>query len=302
MTHILSVYQAAATAAEKKTPLLNGRYELTGRTLGDGTSGTVFEAIDHGNHEQRIAIKICETGGRISEYLEKLRREAVVGAGIPHHPNVCKTFDSFLIGSKFYIVMELVEGESFDIYICKKKTRFALETQKFFLAILYQMASAIAHLHDNSIVHCDIKPMNFVVSQNPDGTPRAVLIDFGFSTRFDEVEKVMIGTPYFMSPQVAKCSGIDEKCDMWAFGILILLVLTKEEVPLYLKSTNDSCQAIVDLLQNLKENPFPVRFTKDKDPMIALFANIARRCLEIEPSMRPSAAEIAKDLLAFKAQ
>jgi serine/threonine protein kinase len=134
MTDILSVYEAAATAtaAEKKTSLLNGRYELTGRTLGDGTSGTVFEAIDHGNHEQRITIKICEIGGRISEYLEKLRREAVVGAGIPHYPNVCKTFDSFLIGSKFYIVMELVEGESFDIYICKKKPDSLWKPRNFF--------------------------------------------------------------------------------------------------------------------------------------------------------------------------
>jgi serine/threonine protein kinase len=182
------------------------------------------------------------------------------------------------------------------------KTKFTPKSpQSIFLVILYQMALAIAHLHANMIVHRDIKPENFVISQNPDGTIRAVLVDFGFSTQFDMLEQETKGTPYFMSPQVVGCSGIDEKCDVWAFGVLILLILTKEKIPLYLKVTKNPDQAM-ELIGNLKENPFPVRFTKEKDPMIALFATIARRCLEIEPSMRPSAAEIAEGLSTFKSQ
>lgn len=288
---------------EEKPPkpeLLNGRYELIDRQLGEGACGKVLLAIDHGNHGQRVAIKICDTSGRIREYQERVMREAVVGAGIPDHPNVCKTVDSFLIGYKFYIVMELVEGKSFDVYMHETKTKFTPKTQSIFLAILYQMALAIAHLHANGIVHRDIKHENFVISQNPDGTIRVVLVDFGFSTQFDMVEQETKGTPYFMSPQVVGRSGIDEKCDLWAFGVLILLILTKEKIPLYLKITKDPDEAM-KLILNLKVNPFPVRFTKDKDPMIVLFATIARTCLEINPSTRSSAAEIAERLSAFKA-
>jgi serine/threonine protein kinase len=309
MAHILQEAPAAdadtpsvLTRTHEENPkLLNGSYEVIG-SLGEGAFGKVLLAIDHGNHMQRVAIKMCDTSGRISEYRQRVMREAAVGVGIPDHPNVCKTVDSFLIGYKFYIVMELVEGKSFDVYMRENKTKIKPKNHpSIFLAILYQMALAIAHLHANEIVHRDIKPENFMVSQNPDGTIRVVLVDFGFSTQFDMVEQERKGTPYFMSPQVVEYSGIDKQCDIWAFGVLILLVLTKEEVPLYLKAIKDSDQAIYQFIQNLKENPFPVRFTKDKDPMIALFANFARRCLELNPSTRPSAAEIAEGLSAFKA-
>lgn len=285
----------------EEKPLLNGRYELIDRQLGEGAFGEVFLAIDHGNHGQRVAIKILDASGRCSEYLKTVRKEAEIGAKIPYHPNVLQILDSFLIGYKFYIVMELVEGKSFDIYMHEAKTKFNRKTPlPFFLEILYQMALAIAHLHANRIVHRDIKHSNFMISQNPDGTIHVVLVDFGFSNKFDMVEQETNGTPYFMSPQVVGSSGIDEKCDVWAFGVLILLILTKEKTPLYLKATKDSDEAM-ELIRNLKENPFPVRLTVNKDPMIVLIATIARRCLEINPSTRPSAAEIAELLSAFKA-
>jgi len=283
---------------EDKLPLLNGRYEITNHSLGEGACGKVFLAIDHGNHMQRVAIKMCDTSGHISEYQERVMMEAVFGTRIPDHPNVCKTFDSFLIGYMFYIVMELVEGKSFDVYM--RENKFSPKNQSNFLVILYQIALAITHIHANGIVHRDIKHENFIVTQNPDGTTRVVLVDFGLSNQFDMFEQETKGTPYFMSPQIVGCSGINEKCDIWAFGVLILLVLTKEKVPLFLKVTKNSDEAM-KLILNLKVNPFPLRLTVNNDPMIVLIATIARRCLEIDPLMRPSAAEIAERLSIFKA-
>ena len=283
---------------EEKPSLLNGRYELTDRLLGKGGYGKVFLAIDHGNHGQKVAIKICDTSGHCSEFQQKVMGEAVFGKEIPYHPNVCKTLDSFLIGHIFYIVMELIEGKSFDVYM--RETKWNPTTLQFFFAILYHIALAIAHLHANGIVHRDIKPSNFMILQNPDGTTRAILVDFGVSDQFDMVKQERRGTPIFMSPQVAEWIGIDEKCDIWAFGVLILLVLTREEVPLYLKESKNSDQSMA-FIQNLKVNPFPAKLTENKNPMVRLIANIAKRCLEIKPSMRPSAAEIAERLSAFKA-
>jgi serine/threonine protein kinase len=302
MDHILKEAADADTPSvlprtHEEKPVLNGRYQLTDHQLGQGACGKVFLAIDHGNHWQKVAIKIYDTSGHCSEFQQEVMREAVFGTGTPYHPNICKTLDSFLIGYSFYIVMELVEGKSFDVYM--RETKWNPTTLPFFLAMLYQMALAIAHLHANRIIHRDIKPMNFIVSKNPDGTTRMILIDFGFSNTFDMVEQERRGTPYFMSPQVAEWSGIDEKCDIWAFGVLILLVLTREEVPLYLKESKNSEQAMA-FIQNLKVNPFPVKLTENKKPMVSLIANIAKRCLEINPSMRPSAAEIAERLSTFK--
>jgi len=283
--------------------LVAGRYQLIDHeVLGEGACGKVILAIDHEDHEnpgQKVAIKIFDMSGRCAEYREEVMREAEIGKRIPAHHSVCKTLNSFFIGDTFYIVMELIEGKSFDVYM--RETKLTLKTKLIFLVILYQMALAIAHLHANGIVHRDIKPSNFMISQNPDGTIRVILIDFGFSNNSDRVSQEAVGTPIFMSPQVAGWSRIDDKCDIWAFGVLILLVLTREEVPLYLKGIKGPEQA-KQFIYNLKVNPFPAKLAENKNPMISLIANIARRCLEIDSSMRPSAAEIAEHLSTFKEQ
>ena len=96
------------------------------------------------------------------------------------------------------------------------------------------MALAIKHLHANGFIHRDIKPANFIVLQKPDGTILVILNDFGLSNQSDIVEQETVGTPFFMSPQVARWKEISEKCDIWAFGVLVLLILTRKKVPLYL--------------------------------------------------------------------
>jgi serine/threonine protein kinase len=286
------------THEEKVKPeLLNERYKITGHLLGKGTYGEVFLAIDHGNDMQKVAIKMCDMSRHcISVYHAQLKREVDIGIQIPAHPNVCKTLDSFVIGYIFYIVMELVEGKSFDVYM--RENKWNPKNLPFFLAILYQMALAIAHLHANRIIHRDIKPINFILSQNPDGTTRVILVDFGLSNQFDIVEQESVGTPIFMSPQVAGWIGIDEKCDIWAFGVLILLILSRKEVPLYLEESKDSDQAI-RIICNLKVNPFPIKLTENKNQMIVFLSTIAKRCLEIDKSRRPSAAEIVANLSKF---
>jgi serine/threonine protein kinase len=285
---------------EEKPPLLNERYELIGHSpLGEGGYGKVFQAIDHGNHQQKVAIKICDMSSRCrSVYLKQLRREAGIGIQIPAHPNVCKTLDSFVIGHIFYIVMELFEGKSLDVYMHENK--WNPKNLLNYLAIIYQMALAIKHLHANGFIHRDIKPANFIVLQKPDGTILVILNDFGLSNQSDIVEQETVGTPIFMSPQVAGWKEINEKCDIWAFGVLVLLILTRKKVPLYLEGIKNSERAISEIC-NLTVNPFPVNLTENKNPMVHLIANIAKRCLEIKPSMRPSAAEIAERLSAFKA-
>jgi serine/threonine protein kinase len=193
--------------------------------------------------------------------------------------------------------MEIIEGKSFEDYMCK--TKFGPKTMPFFLDCIRQIACAIAHIHSNRIIHRDIKPANFLVIQKPDGTIHIKIIDFGLSNTFDMVDQETKGTPFFMSPEVVEWSEIDKKCDIWAFGVLILLILTRDEIPSYLKG-NESSDKAMKIIKNLKANPFPVKLTEHKNTMIRFLANLAKRCLEINKSIRPSAAEIVEHLLSFK--
>ena len=275
------------------------RYILTDKVLGKGSYGEVVVALDLENHGRKVAIKFCYISGCCAKVLEEVQMEARIGMQIPDHPNVCKTIDSFIIQGILYIVMEMVEGVSFDIYMrVNKLTDANLFT---FGMILHQMASAIKHLHANQIIHRDIKPANFVISQNPDGSPLVKLIDFGFSTKYvDTVQKTQ-GTPIFVSPEVAREKDIDHKSDSWAFGVLILQLLTQKDLLWYLENVKRTDRAY-QIIRNLTVNPFPAYLAENENPMFVLIANTAIKCLEIDKSKRSSVAEIAECLSVFKAQ
>ncbi|MCX6666474.1 MAG: serine/threonine-protein kinase [Euryarchaeota archaeon] len=267
---------------------LNGRYELTKKVLGKGVYGKVVAAIDHGNHGQMVAIKIQNMAGR-SQSICDVKREAMLGMNIPTHPNVCKTIDWFQLGKTFYIVMEIVEGESFQAYmLANPLTSVNVHT---FLELLRQMALAIAHVHKNGYVHRDIKPANFIVVCG--GEKIGVkLTDFGFSSSIKRIEQVTIGTPIFFAPEVANKFEISEKCDIWALGVLISQILTGKELPVYLEGVTCSKKAS-RIIGKLSVNPFPAKLTENENRMFALIAKVAKRCLEIAAPIRPSAAEIA---------
>ena len=269
--------------------LLFGRYELF-KTLGKGACGMVVAAIDHDNHGQIVAIKIQKMDGCSQELWDEVKMEASVGIKIPTHPDICKTIGSFQIDNTFYIVMEIVEGISFKAYMhANPLTSANLPT---FAMILRKMASAIAHLHKHGFLHRDIKPDNFVICEEPGGNVKVKLADFGFSSTKEQIDQTTKGTPIFLAPEVAKAIDIDCTCDVWAFGILILLLLTGKKLPSYLEGV--TCPEIAyRIIGRLSKNPFPAKLTENENPMFVSIADIARRCLEIDKSKRPSAAEIA---------
>lgn len=96
-----------------------------------------------------------------------------------------------------------------------------------------KMLSAIKHLHEHQICHRDLKPENFLFSDNtPDAEIK--LIDFGLSKRFGTNEKIhsekkiklktVVGTPYYVAPEVLKGS-YDNSCDIWSLGIILYIFL-----------------------------------------------------------------------------
>jgi calcium-dependent protein kinase len=91
-----------------------------------------------------------------------------------------------------------------------------------------QMLSAVKHLHEHNIVHRDLKPENFLMSDTSE-VAEIKLIDFGLSKRFSNKEqlekmKTVVGTPYYVAPEVLKGS-YDGRCDVWSLGIMLFVFL-----------------------------------------------------------------------------
>jgi calcium-dependent protein kinase len=148
--------------------------------------------------------------------------------------------------------MELAEGgELFDKIVSSQTF-----SEKVAADYMKKMLSAIKHLHQHQIVHRDLKPENFLFSDNtPDAEIK--LIDFGLSKRFGTTTErkvklsTVVGTPYYVAPEVLK-GDYDNTCDIWSLGIILYIFLCG-----YPPFEGDSNKEIFRnvLNQNLKFDP-----------------------------------------------
>jgi eukaryotic-like serine/threonine-protein kinase len=130
-----------------------------------------------------------------------------------------------------YIVMELCEGITLDD-VLKIETRLALPRFKY---LFLQVCDALVAAHAAGVIHCDIKPSNFLIVKDPDGNEVVKLADFGVAKIMhrdsgetgETGEKVLVsGTPCYMSPE--QCSGwpLDQRTDIYSLGCVMFEALT----------------------------------------------------------------------------
>lgn len=91
---------------------------------------------------------------------------------------------------------------------------------------MQQLLEALSYCHANNIVHKDLKPENILLEKKHD-IESIKLIDFGTAQKFDPKKKMttVIGTPYYVAPEVLKGS-YDEKCDIWGAGVIMFVLLS----------------------------------------------------------------------------
>jgi len=145
------------------------------------------------------------------------------------HPNIVKIFDIYEDETVYKMVIEYREklisrycsgGELFDKI--KESSSFS-EAQA--ASLMKQVLSAVQYLHDNKIVHRDIKAENLLFHEDrPDSDLK--IIDFGVSTKFLKNQKFneTLGTAYYIAPEVL-LQNYNEQCDVWSCGILLFILL-----------------------------------------------------------------------------
>jgi hypothetical protein len=152
---------------------------------------------------------------------ERFRREARTAAAFDH-PNIIPIYRVGQVNGLFYIAMKFVEGQSLDDVV---QSQGPLPIPVV-MHVLRAAVRALAFAHQNSIVHRDIKGANILIDQ--DG--RVVVSDFGIARAGEDAgltaTGMLMGTPYFMSPE--QCAGhrVGEQSDQYSLGIVAFQMLT----------------------------------------------------------------------------
>jgi serine/threonine-protein kinase len=199
--------------------------------IGRGGMGAVYRAT-HVVMDKPVAVKwLFPDFNAASDARQRFIHEARAAARI-RHPNVVDVYDVGEEQGALYMVMELLEGESFEVLI--QRGQIAIPDM---LQLLTQAMRGVAAAHAKGIVHRDIKPENIFVVGDPSQPSghSAKVLDFGVSKLGDEARRnpgltktgMVMGTPLYMSlEQMNGARDVDGRTDIYAFGVLLYRALT----------------------------------------------------------------------------
>jgi serine/threonine protein kinase len=252
--------------------------------LGVGAMGAVWRAR-HAHLHHKVAIKalhpdLCTD----ADALRRFFREAQVVNALKH-PNIVRILD-FVDekGRPPYVVMEYLEGDLLDSLLSPD----ALLRLDACFAITRQIADAMATVHDQGMVHRDLKPDNVFVERE-DGGVSTKLVDFGLAKfQLDNNSMLrtqtgaIVGTPMYMAPEQIRGQQVDHRCDIYAMGCTLYALLTGE--PPFI----DDKVGVV-LKNHLYEPPVPPTARVRGARRAAIPPELERatlRCLAKEPELR----------------
>ena len=251
-----------------------------GRMLGRGGMGEVYEAVDL-DLDRRVALKfIAPELAADADNLQRFEREARSAAAL-NHPHIATLYSFERDGTRRFIAMELVEGESL-----RDRMRPGPLPIGEALAIARDVAAALAAAHRRGIVHRDIKPENLMFGDEG----RVKVMDFGLA-RAALASRITLtgstlGTAGYMSPESIRGSA-GPPTDVFALGVVLYEMLAGR-----LPFPGDNPMALMFTIAN--EPPFPLREARPDVPG-AIEALVAR-LLEKDPERRMTAADAAREL------
>ncbi len=206
---------------------IDGRYRLDA-IVGGGGMGVVYRTTQQ-NLNREIAIKLLKLDDADGKNrVERFKREIDIIAQLSH-PNIVRVFDSGQDAQLglHYIAMELVNGPSLDQLMRGNRMRPELA-----IDIAYEIAAALTEPHQLGIVHRDIKPANVLITTRTDDTVGVKVVDFGIArgqpTGGSKITTtgVVVGSPMYMAPEVARGESLDGRTDLYSLGVLLYEMVT----------------------------------------------------------------------------
>ena len=210
---------------QPQAALLAGRYELTG-VLGVGGMGSVYRARDR-ELDEVVAVKVLRRE-LIAQpgILDRFRREVKLARRVTH-TNVARVFDIGEHDGEKFITMEFVDGESLGARLLREGA-FPIDGA---VAMATAIGEALAAAHAAGVVHRDLKPDNVMLSREG----RVIVTDFGIARAMESVGEanrtaggIIVGTPQYMAPEQVVGGPVDERTDIYAWGLVLYELLTGE--------------------------------------------------------------------------
>jgi len=228
--------------------IINDRFKIL-KKIGIGGMGEIFLAEDLKLRRQ-VAIKSIKKGSDSdSESKMRFLREAQTASQL-EHTNICPIYEIYEEENNHYIVMQYIDGVTLDAIVKYK----GLKIQKI-LDVGLQICEGMNEAHEKGIIHRDLKPGNIIV--NKKGIVK--ILDFGlakFRAGSDSMKTgivnsnltekgIVMGTVAYMSPEQARGEELDNRSDIFSFGIL-LYELIEGENPFYDKEQINTLYNVIN--------------------------------------------------------
>jgi len=269
-----------------------GKYRVMD-PLGRGGMAQVFRAF-HPQLERYVAIKVLRSDlVEEEEFLARFRREAKAVAAL-RHPHIVQVFDFDVEDDLYYMVMELLEGDTLKAYLNSYRTRGENMPLGEMVRTLLDVLDGLAYAHGEGIVHRDIKPANVLLTRRG----QAVLTDFGIAqivgtTRYT-MSGALMGTLNYMAPEQGLEGRGDVRSDIYSMGIMFFEMVTGH-------TPYDADTPLAILMKHLND-PLPLPHKLAPDLPEAL-ERVILKALAKQPEDRyASAVEMSRALEAAAAE
>lgn len=246
--------------------------------LGSGSFGNCYLCIDPQDNTKVVVKQIDISHMDLNQKKEAYHEARIMSAF--DHPNIIRFRDIYATTSgKLNIVMDYADGGDLADRIKQQKGKFFPEV--FIIDIFVQLCLALKHVHDRKILHRDIKAQNIFLTRDD----IVKLGDFGISKVLSSTidkAKTLVGTPYYLSPEIVDNKPYNFKSDVWSLGVLLYELCT-------LKPPFDASSFHFLALKIVRGAypPLPPHYSRDLKALVASM-------LSIDPNKRPSIAQILK--------
>jgi serine/threonine protein kinase len=261
------------SSVDRANTELAGKFRVT-EVIGKGGFGTVLKGTSLETGEY-VAVKQIDKFMIDAVQLPGIKKEAEILKRL-NHPNIVKIYSFMETPNTLYFVLEYVEHGS----LAGLLKKYGVFPEHLIASYTEQMLRGLKYLHEEGIIHRDIKGDNILITK--DG--KVKLADFG-TAKLEDAEKktqTVVGTPYWMAPEVIEMSACGPTSDIWSLGCTVIELLTG--APPYFELGPMS--ALFNIVED-RHPPLP-------DNLSDLLRSFLKVCFKKDPRQRPTATELVE--------